>query len=80
MVDEEIADEEQAYEDLAGVDEDLAGEVSGAADITGEIDAEGLLDTGIVIDSEAGVDFLAALLAAVAAHRHYHRPLDAIAA
>jgi putative intracellular protease/amidase len=41
---------------------------------------DGLLDTGIVIDEEAGEDFLAAMLAAVAAHRHFDRPLDAIAA
>jgi putative intracellular protease/amidase len=81
--DEELVDEEQAYQemadaDLTGVDEDLAGEITDEADIVNEADA--LLDTGIVIDSEAGVDFLAALLAAVAAHRHFHRPVDAIAA
>ncbi len=92
LVDEELVDEEQAYEAMAeatvagvdedhiGVDEDLTGEVAGDSDIVNELTAEGLLDTGIVIDSEAGVDFLAALLTAIAAHRHFDRPVDAIAA
>jgi len=86
LPDEEIADEELAYQEMA--EEDLADDSTDVAsadvDVAEGIDAavntEALLDAGVVIDSEAGVDFLAAMLAAVTAHRHYDRPLSAIAA
>jgi catalase len=64
-------------DDLAAVDVD---EVDLVQDIDTAVDTDALLEVGVVIDSETSVDFLAAMLAAVAAHRHYSRPIDAIAA
>ena len=78
---EELAEDMDAervvVDDLAAVDVD---EIDLVQDIDTAVDTDALLEVGVVIDSEASVDFLAAMLAAVAAHRHYNRPIDAIAA
>jgi catalase len=77
---EERTLQEMADADLAGAEEDLGDEITDDSDIAQEIDSDALLDAGVVIDSEAVVDFLAAFLAAVGAHRHFTRPVNSIAA